>query len=130
MKATLLFCIFGKYLILTFYSNSMSFGQRLLEARKKAGLSQDELAKKLGTKGPAVGRYERDEMKPSVEVAAKMAEILEVSLDYLVGQTDVQMDKTISKRIMELSKFSDEDKAHIFAVLDAFIAKRKIQSIL
>lgn len=108
----------------------MSFGQRLLEARKKAGLSQDELAKKLGTKGPAVGRYERDEMKPSVEVAAKMAEILEVSLDYLVGQTDVQMDKTISKRIMELSKFSDEDKAHIFAVLDAFIAKRKIQSIL
>lgn len=101
-----------------------------MEARKKAGLSQEDLAKQLGTKGPAIGRYERDEMKPSIEVAAKMADILDVSLDYLVGKTDVQMDKTIFKRVMELSKFSDEDKSHIFAVLDAFIAKRKIQSII
>ena len=65
-----------------------------------------------------------------IEVAAKMADILDVSLDYLVGKTDIQVDKTIFKRILELSKFNDEDKAHIYAVLDAFIAKRKIQSIL
>jgi len=108
----------------------MSFGQRLLEARKKAGLSQEDIAKQLGTKGPAIGRYERDEMKPSIEVAAKMSEILDVSLDYLVGKTDVQIDKNILIRILELSKSSDEDKSHIFAVLDAFVAKRKIQSIL
>lgn len=108
----------------------MSFGTRLLQARKKKGISQEELAKHLGTKGPAVGRYERDEMKPSVEVAAKMAEILEVSLDYLVGQTDEELDKATQKRIMEISKFSDEEKNHIWAVIDAFIAKAKIQSIL
>jgi transcriptional regulator with XRE-family HTH domain len=80
--------------------------------------------------GSAIGRYERDEMKPSIEVAAKMSDLLDVSLDYLVGKTDVQLDKVILKRILELTKFSDEDKDHIFAVLDAFIAKRKIQSIL
>jgi transcriptional regulator with XRE-family HTH domain len=108
----------------------MSFGKRLLEARKKTALSQEDLARQLGTKGPAIGRYERDEMKPSIEVAAKMADILDVSLDYLVGKTDTQVDKTILNRILELSKFSDEDKNHIFAVMDAFIAKRKIQSIL
>ena len=84
----------------------------------------------LGTKGPAIGRYERDEMKPSVEVAAKMADLLEVSLDYLVGQTDQELDRAIQKRIMEISKFSDEEKNHIWAVIDAFIAKAKIQSIL
>lgn len=37
----------------------MSFGKRLLEARKKKGISQEELAGKLNTKGPAIGRYER-----------------------------------------------------------------------
>ena len=84
----------------------------------------------LGTKGPAIGRYERDEMKPSIEVAAKMADILEVSLDYLVGKTDVEIDKTTLERILEVSKFSPEDREHIFSVIDAFIAKRKIQSIL
>lgn len=108
----------------------MSFGTRLLQARKKKGISQEELAKHLGTKGPAIGRYERDEMKPSVEVAARMAEILEVSLDYLVGQTDEELDKATQKRIMAISKFSDEEKNHIWAVIDAFIAKAKIQSIL
>jgi transcriptional regulator with XRE-family HTH domain len=57
----------------------MSFGKRLLEARKKKGISQEEVAEKLGTKGPVIGRYERDEMKPSIEAAAKIADLLEVS---------------------------------------------------
>lgn len=107
----------------------MSFGSRLLEARKKRGLSQGELADYLGTKGPAIGRYERDEMKPSIEVAAKMADYLEVSLDYLVGKTDIEVDPKTAKRILEVSKFNEEDREHVFSVIDAFIAKRKIQSI-
>ena len=59
-----------------------------------------------------------------------MADILDVSLDYLVGQTDQELDKTTQQRILEISKFSDEDKNHIWALLDAFIAKRKIQGLL
>ncbi|TKG90814.1 hypothetical protein EYV94_23405 [Puteibacter caeruleilacunae] len=54
-----------------------------------------------------------------------MSDLLDVSLDYLVGKTDVQLDKEILKSILKLSKFSDEDKDHIFAVLDAFIGKKK-----
>ncbi|MCW3787911.1 hypothetical protein [Plebeiibacterium sediminum] len=69
-------------------------------------------------------------MKPSIEVASKISDLLEVSLDDLVVITDVEINKNILKCILKLSKFSDEDKSHIFAVLDAFVAKRKIQSIL
>lgn len=108
----------------------MSFGKRLQEARKKKGLSQEFIAKELNTKAPVIGRYERDEMKPSIEVATKLADLLEVSLDYLVGKTDVELDKTTMERILEVSRFSKEDREHIFSVIDAFIAKRKIQSIL
>jgi ribosome-binding protein aMBF1 (putative translation factor) len=50
----------------------------------------------LSTKGPVIGRYERDEMKPSIEAAAKMANILEVSLDYLVGKADEHLYKPTS----------------------------------
>ena len=107
----------------------MSFGSRLLEARKRRGLSQEDLAQFLGTKGPAIGRYERDEMKPSIEVAAKMADYLEVSLDYLVGKTDIELDPKTLSRILEVSRFSEQDREHVFSVIDAFIAKRKIQSI-
>jgi hypothetical protein len=40
------------------------------------------------------------------------------------------MDKTTRERILEVAKFTEDDRLHIFSVIDAFIAKRKIQSIL
>ncbi|MCP3931360.1 MAG: helix-turn-helix transcriptional regulator [Bacteroidetes bacterium] len=107
----------------------MSFGKKLTEARKKKGYSQEQVAKFLGTKGPVIGRYERDEMKPSIDTAAKMASLLDISLDYLVGNTDEEVDKTMLKRVIEISNFPQEDKDHVFAVLDAFITKVKVKQI-
>lgn len=103
----------------------MSFGTRLLEARKRKGISQDELAKHLGTKGPAIGRYERDEMKPSIEAAAKMAELLDVSLDYLVGKTDMLIDGKVMNRIIEIQKLSADEQKTVFSFLDAFLRDTK-----
>ena len=40
------------------------------------------------------------------------------------------MDKDTQKRILEVSKFEEKDREHIFSVIDAFIAKRKIQFIM
>ena len=101
----------------------MSFGSRLLEARKKKGISQEEIAKFLNTKGPVIGRYERDEMKPSIEVAAKMADYLDVSLDYLVGAADDQLDKKTLSRILELQKLPEDIQEKIYY----FIAMYTIQ---
>lgn len=108
----------------------MEFGSIVVELRKNKGISQTDFASQLGIHKNVLGRYERNEVKPSIEIARKMADILDVSLDYLTGKTDVEMDKNTRKRILEVSKFDDEDRNHIFSVIDAFIAKRKIQSIL
>lgn len=108
----------------------MSFGKKLLEARKKKGISQEEMAGKLKTKGPVIGRYERDEMKPSIETAAKMADILNVSLDYLVGTTDMELDKTMLKRILLISKLPAKEKECVYVFLDSFIDRMKLQGIL
>lgn len=108
----------------------MSFGSRLLQARKNKGMSQEELAKMLGTKGPAIGRYERDEMKPSIEAAARMAQILDVSLDWLAGHTDLELDKKMIQRIQQVTKMSEKDREHVFAMLDAFIKQTMSQSVL
>jgi transcriptional regulator with XRE-family HTH domain len=108
----------------------MSFGKQLLEARKNKGINQETLAEQLGTKGPAIGRYERDEMKPSIEAAAKMADILEVPLDWLVGHTDLELDKGMINRTQEITNMKDKEKDHVFATLDAFIATTKMQGFL
>jgi ribosome-binding protein aMBF1 (putative translation factor) len=88
----------------------MSFGKRLLEARKRKGVSQEDLAKDLGTKGPVIGRYERDEMKPSIEVAAKMAELL---------------DGKILNRIVDIQKLNAEEQKTVFSLLDAYLRDTK-----
>ena len=82
----------------------MSFGKRLTEVRKNKNLSQEDLAKHLGTKSPVIGRYERDEMKPSIDTANKLAEYLEVSLDYLTGNSEVLLDTHTLNRVLELQQ--------------------------
>ena len=69
-----------------------------------------------------VGRYERDEVKPSIEVAAKTAALLEVSLDYLVGITDHYLkDQKMLHRLEELNALTDYDKERILYTLDGLL---------
>lgn len=99
----------------------MSFGKRLLEARKKKSLSQSDVAKVLNTKGPAIGRYERDEMKPSIDVATKLANLLDVSLDYLVGKTELELDPSVLNKVVELQKLPKEIQDKLFFFIDMSI---------
>ncbi|NQZ51975.1 MAG: helix-turn-helix transcriptional regulator [Moritella sp.] len=107
----------------------MGFAERLLEVRKKRGISQEVLANKLGTQGPAIGRYERGVAKPTIEVAGKLAKLLEVSLDYLVGITDLELDNETQKRILEVQQLSDDDKNNIFYTLDGLIKAAKLKNL-
>lgn len=108
----------------------MLFGDRLTQVRKKKKLSQAEVGKLLGIDGDAYGRYERDEVKPSIEMAAKVSEVLKVSLDYLIGKTDFELDNGTLKRIQDISKLPDKEKENVYSFLDAFIAKMKMDGIL
>jgi transcriptional regulator with XRE-family HTH domain len=64
----------------------MSLSDNMLLIRKKKGLSQADLGKMIGTSGDVIGRYERGDISPSVEVVSKIADALEVSVDYLLGK--------------------------------------------
>ncbi|WP_219994974.1 helix-turn-helix domain-containing protein [Flavobacterium profundi] len=102
-----------------------SFGKRLTEVRKNKNLSQEDLAKHLGTKSPVIGRYEREEMKPSIDTANKLAEFLEVSLDYLTGNTDTLLDTNTLNRILEVQQLPDDVKDKLFYFIDMTIRDYK-----
>lgn len=104
---------------------SIMFGKRLAEVRKEKKISQEYLAKNLGVHGAVIGRYERDEVKPSIEMAAQIAEALKVSLDYLVGNTDLLLEQEIIKRIQEIQLLDNDNKGHLFALMDAFLRDYK-----
>lgn len=107
----------------------MDFGNKILQLRKEKDFSRDVLAKMVGTSGAIIGRYERNEITPSVDVAAKIADALEVSLDFLVGSSSVLVrDKKMLYRLELLEKISDDDKQTILRVLDSFLKDAQFAS--
>ena len=77
-----------------------------------------------------ISRYERGLSSPSIDVVTKIPDLLEVSLDYLVGKTDVELDDAMLKRIQLVSKLPDKEKEHVFVFLDSFIDRMKLQGVL
>lgn len=64
-------------------------------------------------------------MTPSVEVDFKIPDALEVSLDYLVGKTSVELDNKTLKRLQDIQKLNEQDKATVLEMVDAFLSDRK-----
>lgn len=62
--------------------------ERLRALRNRRGLTQAELASRLGMKQPMVGRWERGTFVPSLQNAVAVCEALDVSLDELCGRID------------------------------------------
>jgi DNA-binding XRE family transcriptional regulator len=52
----------------------MDLGSKIVELRKQKGYNRDTLGQIVGTSGAVIGRYERSEITPSVEIAKKIAE--------------------------------------------------------
>ena len=66
------------------------FSDRLKQLRKDSGLLQQDMAEKIGITKSAYGYYEQGKTTPDVITAKKIANILDVSVDYLLGkETDV-----------------------------------------
>jgi len=109
-----------------------TFGKKLRECREAKGLSQKELAKLLNTSYSVIGKYERDEMLPSIEAAKKIAKLVDTTIGYLLGETDqenILKDPDMLRRLNEIEKMDNEDKNHILHVLDGFIKSVKLKNI-
>lgn len=107
---------------------SADFGNRMAQLRKEKDLSRDELGEKIGTSGAIVGRYERNDMKPSIEIAAKIAEALDVSLDYLVGiSSELIKDKKMINRLEDVKKLPEKEREKIFEYIDLIVRDVKIK---
>ncbi len=73
-----------------------TFPLRLAELRKEKGLTQGELADKIGISRQSVTLYERETRIPDIEVLAKLAEFFGVTSDYLIGLEDYRAHELVS----------------------------------
>lgn len=100
------------------------FAKRLHDLRRDKGWSQPELGKMIGTSGAIIGRYERGEMTPSIEVATKLAQAFGVTVDYLVsqeGQPTVVQDSSMLERIRAINELPQDDREKLLYVVDGLL---------
>ena len=64
----------------------MDFGKLLRAARMKKGLTQQELADRIGIALQSYQRYEQGNREPSLKTLSTLADLLDVSADYLLGR--------------------------------------------
>ena len=93
----------------------MDFGSRLKELRTQAGMTQLQLAQRMGITKSVVSFYELQERTPSPDVLVKRAGIFRLSTDYLLG-----LDK---RETIDVSGIDKEDVAIMRALAESLRKK-------
>lgn len=102
----------------------LSFGRKIATLRKSKKLSQSELAKGLGSSISVISRYERDEMTPSIDVAKRLAAILDTSVGYLLGESEddeLLKQPEMVDRLKQLNSLDQDSRNFITRALDAML---------
>ena len=106
----------------------MAFAERLKELRKQAHLTQVELAKRLGIGQSSYADWERGKKKPTQDNLVKIAQVLNVSVDYLVGNSEEKSDDLDKIELlfrMNSKGLTDEEKGIFKKELIEFMEERK-----
>lgn len=87
----------------------MTFGEKIKEARIEAGLTQEELAVMLSVSRAAIAKWESNRGMPDVTNLKAIANILNMSVDYLLNDGNA-LDLSVTKKAIDLTKYGDSGK--------------------
>lgn len=93
-----------------------TFIKRLIELMEEKNMTQVELAKLVGTTNVTISRYLSGQRNPQIEIVTRIAKILNVSIDYLLGLSD---DKSVNINNFDYSMQHILNKLDFLNLLDS-----------
>lgn len=109
---------------------SAALGRRLAKLRKDRGLTQVELADKLGVDQSLLSSYEIGRLRPNPALIVRLAAALEVSTDEVLGVAQVKkvqgnaVERRFLRRLRHLKNLPKRDQDALLRTIDAFIASK------
>lgn len=108
--------------------DNSGIGERIARCRKDRGLTQKELAERLGVTQPVVSDYENDVIRIPADMVIQLAEILGVSTDELLGfkrEGNVKgiQNRRLNRRLVAIEKLNKRDQEALLRTIDAFVSK-------
>lgn len=113
---------------------SLDFAKKLKHSRTQKGLTQGQLAQKIGADIQRISKYERGILIPTTEIMVKLSDALEVTLDYLLknGKNRVTgkiKDAELIDHFIEVDALPEKDRQILKALLEAFIKKHRFEEL-
>ncbi|CAM4411905.1 helix-turn-helix domain-containing protein [Paenibacillus tarimensis] len=96
----------------------MNIGSRIAKLREQRGWTQEQTSSSLGISRAALSHYEKNRREPDTETLTKFADLFKVSIDYLVGRTELPH-RTLDPEVRQFSdalELSDEEILEKFAL--------------
>lgn len=84
------------------------FSSRLKRLRKRDNFSREGLGNRIGVSYSTIAKYESGTREPDFDTLNKIAEIFEVSVDYLLGKSEAQQNKESDRRRAIINKIATE----------------------
>ena len=105
-----------------------TIGQRLARLRRDRGITQAELAEKLGMTQPMISGYEHGTLRLHGELIVELARILSVSADEILGLGESKgvpapKNRRLLRRLHELDQLPRRDQQALLRTIDAFLRK-------
>jgi transcriptional regulator with XRE-family HTH domain len=106
-----------------------SIGARISQLRKDKGMTQKEMAEHLEVSEPVVSDYENDVIRLPADVVGKIALVLEVTSDELLGlkraarSNSSVKNRRLSRRLQAIDALPKRDQEALLRTIDAFISK-------
>lgn len=77
-------------------------GKKIRELRKSLGITQSELAKKLGVSPSTIGMYEQGRREPDNKILLNLCKIFDTTTDYLLGKSDNAHTETHNREVSDV----------------------------
>ncbi len=109
----------------------MNFGDSIKKIREEKGFSQEELAKKLNVAQSTVGMWESGKRTPKLDELNRLARVLKITVNRLIGQSKERKVELISNEIyVDGEKISDLDATDVDGVVEYINAVKKKKGVI
>lgn len=99
------------------------FNEKLKELRKKANITQEELAEKINVSRQTIVKWESGESEPSISIVKNIAELFGVTIEEMVGVTPKSKELSVTKKVWSIigTIIALSFLTFVFVVIDPYV---------
>lgn len=111
----------------------INLGEHIKTLRTERGLQQKEVAVEVGIDQSNYSKIENGRREPSVTVLKKLADLFEVTVDYIIEPNTnlpkevIIEDKTLNEKLRLIDQLDEEDKNMVFRMIDKMLTSKKFK---